>query len=384
MTMARPKILLTNCHPDPMGGHCTYFQTVLRSSLSDSYDLAVASSATSAVYQWARQNDVTCFGLEFPLNLKKPAQLLQGLRDLTKLYREFPFRILHCNGWKDQKIAICWKALCQRKVALVRTHHAVKKIPADYCHHLVNNRLTDRNIYVSRTMQGLCEEANALKLVNTVVIPNGVDLRSFSPRPKDQEVSDRLGISPDEFVFGSVAGLSPYKRVDLIISATAQIDHAKKFRIVVLGQEGFAHRILDLAKRLGVEDRLIYAGMQEDVRPFISVFDAGFVLSDAVETISFSAREMMAMGVPLISSSFSGLVENVDHGKEGLLITPGDLIGLKEAMIRFLDMDTRTLQSFRDAARRKAEAEFSVEGQIRRMHDCYQLCLAAYPAVQVV
>jgi len=104
----------------------------------------------------------------------------------------------------------------------------------------------------------------------------------------------------------------------------------------------------------------IYCGFHEDVVPYVSVFDVGFILSDSIETISFAAREMMSMGKPLISSSFSGLKENFIHEINGILINQKDIRSLVSAMKYFLDMDKHELETFSKKAREYAVDHFDI------------------------
>jgi L-malate glycosyltransferase len=378
----RPRILFTNFHPRDGGGHVTYIRNLCSSDLAQRYELAIASPATSTLIRYAREAGIRHYPLEFPGNFKEIAGVLASVVRLGAVYRQFPFDLIHTNGSRDHRIAAYWKLLTRKPPALLRTRHAVKRVSDDFLHRLLDLKLTAANVFVSRTARRLCEGDGALGLTNGRVIANGVDLDRFHPIPKDQELARQIGLAPGDLVFGSAAGLGAYKRVDLMLKAIAQDVSAepiptRSIKVVILGDSDSARRLQALAHSLGLGNRFIYAGQQNDVRPFIALFDVGFVLSDAIETISFAAREMMAMGVPLVSSSFSGLVENVDHGLNGLLVRPGDLDEVKQAVQRFAAMPTEELARFSAEARRKAEREFSLSTQIDLTDRLYREVLAA-------
>ena len=69
-----------------------------------------------------------------------------------------------------------------------------------------------------------------------------------------------------------------------------------------------------------MQDRVIFVGLLDDVRPFLAALDLGFVLSSRVETISFACREMMAMGLPVVVTDVAGLPENVEDGVDGWIV----------------------------------------------------------------
>ncbi len=112
--------------------------------------------------------------------------------------------------------------------------------------------------------------------------------------------------------------------------------------------------------------RFKHCGFHKDVRGFVSLLDVGFVLSDSIETISFAAREMLAMGKSLISSSYSGLKENVVDGYNGIMVRPGSVDDVVSAMNRFLEMSSDELARFSANARSYAEKNFSVKKQLEQ------------------
>ena len=77
---------------------------------------------------------------------------------------------------------------------------------------------------------------------------------------------------------------------------------------------------LRYVESLGMQDRVIFVGLLDDVRPFLAALDLGFVLSSRVETISFACREMMAMGLPVVVTDVAGLPENVEDGVDGWIV----------------------------------------------------------------
>jgi len=371
----KAKILITNFHPKRGGGHKTYVETIIKSKLIERFDIAVAAPEQSSILEMCKNLHIQCYPLAFPGNVKELIGVAKSIIGLNRIYKNFPFDLIHCNGSRDHWIAVYWKLLFRKPTPLIRTRHAVKITRNDPVHWFVNQRLTFRQIYVCESMKHLCEEGKALKLRNSNVITSGVDLEYYKPMVKDQLLAMRIGVGQKDFVFGSVAGLGAHKRVDVIVKATSEMKHERQFKMVLLGHEEGARAILAFGRGLGVENRIIYAGMVEDVRPYISIFDVGFVLSDSIETISYAAREMMAMGTPLISSSYCGLIENVDEGVNGFLVRPGNVDEVKKAMVSFLEMSNDQYVSFRTAAREKAVKNFSVAQQISGLEGIYREAL---------
>lgn len=369
--------MITNFHPSPSygGGHNTYIRSLFGSALAEEFHLALASPPGSTLSRWAQEAGIRHYELSFPGSIRELPGICRSIFGLQDVYRDFRFHLVHTNGSRDHWIAAYWKLLFRQAVPMVRTRHNFRPLRRDPLHRFLDRRLTQANIFVSHPQY---EQSGAeARLDNAVVIPNGVDLEHFRPWPRHGETARELGIGEEEFVFGSVAGTGPYKRVDQFLRAFAKAHLGRPARILVLGDEANGRRLTALARELGIEQALIFGGYRTDVRPVISLFDVGFILSDAVETSSFAAKEMLAMGVPLISSTFCGLVENVDDGENGFLVDPHDVDQVAAAIQRFAHMSPAEVTRFRQAAREKAERCFSREVQIRRLGELYREVLGA-------
>jgi glycosyltransferase involved in cell wall biosynthesis len=365
------KVLLTNFHPGNGGGHRTYLLSLLKGPLGGPFDLALACPSTSSINALARQNGSTVFDHEFPGNVKEFLKVISSVRKLDRLYRRFPFDIIHCNGSRDHWIAIYWKTAYRRPARIIRSRHAVKEISNDFFHAWANNQATDLNIFVSHGMVPLCEPPGKLKLKNALVIAHGVDTDYFQPRERDLALAHQLAIGASDFVLGSHAGLGGHKRVDLMLQAAAELPDRENIKILLLGEEGSARTCLDLARQLGLEKNVVYGGMRQDVRPYLSFFDLGFVLSERIETSSYAAKEMMAMGIPLVCTRYSGLPENVDEGENGFIIAPGQVGELSRAVTAFRRLSSVERMKFRAHSRAKALREFSWQTQMDSMVRVY-------------
>ncbi|HEY7580426.1 MAG TPA: glycosyltransferase [Acetobacteraceae bacterium] len=139
-------------------------------------------------------------------------------------------------------------------------------------------------------------------------------------------------------LFGKI---KPYKGLDLLIEAFAQLPPAlaSRARLRVVGKP-----YMDLAS---IEVRIAQLGLGERI-----AIEPGFVrdedvplLFDAGTVVVFPYREIEASGVlslaiahgrPILASRLGAFAETVTDGVHGLLVEPGDIAALAEAMSRFL------------------------------------------------
>ena len=87
--------------------------------------------------------------------------------------------------------------------------------------------------------------------------------------------------------------------------------------------------------------------------------------------------EAMMAGCPVIAARAGGPAEIIVDGQSGLLTTPGDVPALAAALIELLTSNERRAQ-LGQAARQRAEAEYTLAIMTRRMEETYRLALASY------
>jgi glycosyltransferase involved in cell wall biosynthesis len=96
-----------------------------------------------------------------------------------------------------------------------------------------------------------------------------------------------------------------------------------------------------------------------------------YVLPSYNEGMPISILEAMAHGLPIISTHVGGIPELVADGHSGLLINPGDVPALQDAMEYLLNNTKARLNMGRNASTQIAE-KFSAEINIPRIHKLYQ------------
>lgn len=363
--MSLPKILLTNFHQHRGGGHTTFIKTLVTSRLQEQFEFAVTAPEGSYLGALMRREGIKFYPCEFEFKILRPFKSLHSILRFREICECFKPNIVHVNGAADMSTALFAYLGREKSFKLVRTQHAIRAIPNHSYHRWLYNQI-DRYLYTSRQSRDLSIGfKDAWRPKEPIVIENGVDLEVFTPRPKDQELLSRLSIQENEMIIGSCAGLGSYKRVDLMIRAIHRLKGKYSFKVILLGSEKDWPKVEKLIKQLNIGHIIQYVGFEEDVRPYCSLFDIGFVLSDRNETLSYAAREMMAMGIPLISSDFSGLPDNVDHELNGWIVPAGQLEPLVSRLEACLTMDRFILERYRLAAREKAVRCFNIHGQIK-------------------
>lgn len=376
---AKSKVLHTNFHPyqeGVSGGHTSYIRSIIESRLAGGFDFGVAAPEKSAVWRLGEQLKLPTYACDFPGNIKELFGMLRAVRRFDEIYRQWKPDLIHLNGSRDQTIVVWWKRWKHHPVPLVRGHLAVRCIPDHAYHRWSYNRMVARHIYLSHSAKNISQAGSFLKPPHSHVVLIGVDLDFWSPQPKDPVCLAKYGVAADDFVFGSHAGMGWHKRTDLFLkgAALARQHGCRPFKILLRGKEREVRNSQALAAQLGL-DNVIYAQYEPDPRSYLSLIDVGFLLSEAIEAISFAARELMAMGKPMICTNYAGLVENVDDTLNGRLVECGNVEDVAEAIEWFLARTPVELEQLKRNARAKAEAVFGIERQCQGIEKVYRLAL---------
>jgi len=134
-------------------------------------------------------------------------------------------------------------------------------------------------------------------------------------------------------------------------------------RLVLVGQGPLRDELTALARELGISDRVIFAGWQQN--PFAWMANADlFVLSSRFEGFGNVIIEAMACGLPVVSTDCpSGPGEILAGGDAGILVPVGDAQALADAMCAVLG-DSKLRAQLADKSRRRApEFDISVIGR---------------------
>ncbi|MFF4415379.1 glycosyltransferase [Streptosporangium sp. NPDC001559] len=198
---------------------------------------------------------------------------------------------------------------------------------------------------------------------NIAVIPCGVDVERF----RRQGPAAARGTRPRLLHVGP---LSPYKGVHTAVRALAGIPDAE---LVVAGgsaagdleHDADAHRVMLLAKEVGVEDRVTLLGQVPHSSIPKLMRSADVVVSLPREAPSgVVAIEAMACGVPVVASAVGAHLDSVVDGVTGLLV-PADRPAQVARLTRELlaDSTRRTAIGFAGADRARSRYSWERIGQ---------------------
>jgi glycosyltransferase involved in cell wall biosynthesis len=196
------------------------------------------------------------------------------------------------------------------------------------------------------------------------VLENGVDSGRFKRFMLPDTSRSRVRV-------GCVANLRAVKNINgLLRAAKTAIERFPKLVFEVAGDGEERGELERLHSDLGLGDRFRFRGSISDVGEFLRTVDIA-VLPSHSEGMSNALLEYMAAGRAVIATAVGSNPELVRHGKDGLIVPPGDEPALVEAIGNLLENPLRAA-GFGASARKRVEAEYSREAMCRRFESFYR------------
>jgi glycosyltransferase involved in cell wall biosynthesis len=194
------------------------------------------------------------------------------------------------------------------------------------------------------------------------VICNGVDTRRYGPAVDKTLVRSQLGLKANARLIAMVGTLKKVKGHCYMIEAmTSLVPRYPDLHLLFVGDGELREELQAQIARLDLEERIHFLGNRHDVPDLLAGSDV-FVLPSLWEGLSMALLEAMASGLPIVASKVSGTVQAIIPNETGLLVPPGDVQRLTEAIEQLLS-DPARAQAMGAAARRRVEAEFSAQKQ---------------------
>jgi phosphatidylinositol alpha-1,6-mannosyltransferase len=206
--------------------------------------------------------------------------------------------------------------------------------------------------------------------VPAVVVTPGVDVGRFRPLPPDERRAARIahGLPHDGRLVVSVTRLVPRKGIDVLVAASALLAPDYPDLSVAVGGTGRdAGRLARLISTTGAPVRLLGRLRDRDLPGLVAAADV-FAMPcrrrwGGLEQEGFGIvfLEAAACGVPQVAGDSGGAGEAVSDGETGFVVsTPDDPVAVADALAVLLD-DADLRARMGEAARRRAEADFSYD-----------------------
>lgn len=310
-----------------LGGGQTNVLSITRNADKNKFDISIAAKGSGAFEEEALKYDIQFTPLYMPKMLRT-----KYLKYLEILYESAKFDLIHTHGG----VAGFYGRTLKKHNPELKCVHTIHGI-----HYLNSDNLLKKNIsktieqyLVQFTDKTICETHNDFQTAlknkiasngKTIVIPNGIDLTKFANKKKNYDLINRLGLNKHNFIIGNVSRFDVQKNQKLIIQAAYFLTRKyPQMRFVFVGDGALFFRMKQLVRDSSLEDFIIFAGEQNNLAEYYSIFDL-FVFPTLWEGMPYVLLESMASRLPIICSNIPSLLEIIKPNHSALTIKPCDM-----------------------------------------------------------
>ena len=299
------------------------------------------------------------------------------LLDFLRLIRDEKIDVLHVQGYNADVLGRV--AGLVKGIPVILHQRDANAVPPPYIRAIdrVLSHAVTRPLAVSEDARNFLAKRRGIPVERTQVLPNGVDIVSFSPAGVDERAAARaaFGLASGAPCAGVLARLHEIKGIIHLIRAIPDIVRSHPGFHLLLAGNGQEKCVLENeAKQLGVAEYVSFIGFQADVRRFLAALDL-LVIPSLSEGCPNALLEGMAMGLCVVATNVGGMAEILEDGQTALLVPPGDPNALSTAC-SYAISETELRHEIASRALLKVR-EFSLDETVNTLTELYhELCAA--------
>jgi glycosyltransferase involved in cell wall biosynthesis len=235
---------------------------------------------------------------------------------------------------------------------------------------MVANRINGF-IAVSDEVEQAIQQTIRVDQRRIVTICNGVDVRRYQRKVDRIAIRESLDLEEDDQVMILVGTLKEQKGHYYLIQAAAPlIAQNNNLHILFPGDGPLRTSLQQQVQQLGLEKNIHFLGSRKDIPDLLAASDY-FVLPSLWEGLAMALIEAMASGLPVLATCVSGSQHVVVSGETGLLVPPGDVDQLRQAISEMIANPERA-KKMGQAGSTRAEAIYGAGKQADEHLALYQ------------
>jgi glycosyltransferase involved in cell wall biosynthesis len=322
-----------------------------------------------------KQEDICCDILVFSSNNEIFIKELKELKNINvielnykNIYNPFiifsllkffkQYEIIHSHLFPAQYFVAFAKLFSFSKTRLIFTEHCTTNTRVKSCLFSFINKpiysFYNKTICISEEIKNIYIKYTGLNQSRFPVISNGVDLdKIYNSKTIDLNTYFETSNIDNKFIV-QVSAFRDQKDQNTLIKALLFLP--QNFKIILIGEGSEIEKSIKLVKDLGIDDKVAFLGLRNDVTNFLVSSDYN-VLSTKYEGMSLSCIEGMASGKPFLASNVPGVTNLV--GNHGVLFPSGNSEALAKKIIE-LEKDSIYTKNVIESCKLRA-SEFSID-----------------------
>ncbi len=344
------------------------------------YEVELACAPGGRLIQLVEDNHMKVWPFEHLVQPISPLKDTLALFDLFLFLKRNPYHIVHTHNSKSGFLGRLAAQLAGIPV-IVHTVHGfafhdqeplwrqslfrnLERMGSHWC---------DKMIFISQPLIDWALREKITDKENIEKIYSGIQLDQFRPVMADVKMKNRekWKLNKDDLVIGIVSKLWEGKGHTTLIEAFKTLkQRLDNVKLVIVGEGDLYGELLRAVDKSGLSDSVLFTGFQMDVSEILSTFDVA-VLPSFFEGMGRVLLEAMAMEKPVVASHVGGIPDLVKHQLNGLLVKPGDVAELANALEQILN-DRVFSSKMGKEGRKRIQEQFSADIMVQSIDKVYQ------------
>ena len=239
--------------------------------------------------------------------------------------------------------------------------------------------ISNKVIGVSPSATNYLENKISVAKNKVVLINNGVVIPEIVSEEIKSQLKQKHTILSDDIVIGSVGRMSSdaHKRFSDLINAVAiLIKKNNKIKLILVGDGPEKSNYEKLVKELDIQNNVIFAGYQNNIGNYYSIFDI-FSLTSAYEAFGLVLAEAMLHKLPVVATNVGGMKHVVVPNETGFLIDKFDVNSISNS-IEKLVLDENLRIKFGNNGYQVAMKKYTEQSYIKNVSNLYELLYINY------
>ncbi len=349
-----------------------YFRSIAEYTDRDRFEILVGTLGPAGVLH----KEMSTQGVgSLSLGCERRSQYAAAAARLAVWLRNQQIDIVQTHLFEASFVGLTAARLAGKPFTILTRHHSSaiallrKRLPS-LIDRICSKYLAHRVIALSQMTKRFLIDYEKVPPKRVIVVPLGYNFLELQPSSGARErIRTELALD-GTVVLITVGRLDPLKGHDLLFTAFRDlVSIHPNLRLLVIGDGPEQHRLCQLRERFNLQKEIILTGHRWDVPDLLASADI-YVHPSLSESFCQMLIEAAAVGKPIVSTDIGGARETIETGTTGIIVAPGSVEALREALLSLLRHPERIWREMGEAGRIRVQ-RFSAKRMVAAYEELY-------------